>query len=230
MKQLAAVLLLLPAAALARKPQRARAGPQVDPARFFATHKGLIRIYEGRGGKTGDDEPPAGASCEVLESKPGLMKETCSMIVGRKPKPATELTYELRKDGIWNTEVRLEGKPQPVERLRVVHLGGPRQVPHGQERGRLVQGGGPQLRRLPGARRGAEAGQERGAPLYRNVRRRRRPGRRRPVGSGRRQRTLESVPERSPASCHSLAGPAGSLFDLPRGSALVSRRGVDTLA
>ena len=39
------------------------------------------------------------------------------MIVGRKPKPATELTYELRKDGIWNTEVRLEGKPQPVERL-----------------------------------------------------------------------------------------------------------------
>ena len=117
MKQLAAVLLLLPAAALARKPQRARAGPQVDPARFFATHKGLIRIYEGRGGKTGDDEPPAGASCEVLESKPGLMKETCSMIVGRKPKPATELTYELRKDGIWNTEVRLEGKPQPVERL-----------------------------------------------------------------------------------------------------------------
>ena len=117
MKQLAAVLLLLPAAALARKPQRARPGPQVDPARFFAIHKGLVRIYEGRGGKTGDDEPPAGASCEVLESKPGLMKETCSMIVGRKPKPATELTYELRKDGIWNTEVRLEGKPQPVDRL-----------------------------------------------------------------------------------------------------------------
>jgi hypothetical protein len=95
-----ALLLALPAA-------------QVDPARFFATRKGLVRIYEGRGG----GEPPAGASCEVLESKPGLMRETCSMIVGRKPRPATELTYELRKDGIWNTEVRIGGKPQPVDRL-----------------------------------------------------------------------------------------------------------------
>jgi hypothetical protein len=117
-KQLWIALLLLAPAALARKPHRGPGpGPQVDPARFFATHKGLVRIYEGRGRASGDDQPPAGASCEVLESKPGLMKETCSMIVGRKPKPATELTYELRKDGIWNTEVRLEGKPQPVERL-----------------------------------------------------------------------------------------------------------------
>jgi len=118
-KQLAVLCLLLPIAALARKPQRARhaTSPQVDPARFFATHKGLVRIYEGRGDKSSDDEPPAGASCEVLESKPGLMRETCSMIVGRKAKPSTELTYELRKDGIWNTEVRLDGKPQPVERL-----------------------------------------------------------------------------------------------------------------
>jgi hypothetical protein len=61
----------------------------------------------------------------VLESKPrdsiatGSMKESCTMIVGRKSKPATELTYELRKDGIWNTQVRAEGAPapQPVERL-----------------------------------------------------------------------------------------------------------------
>ena len=156
MKQLAAVLLLLPAAALARKPQRARAGPQVDPARFFAIHKGLVRIYEGRGGKTGDGEPPAGASCEVLESKPGRMRETCSMIVGRKPKPATELTYELRKDGIWNTEVRLEGKPQPVERLvetvaadlqlaarpQHLHQGLPRVAPAQVEREIAQQGGG----------------------------------------------------------------------------------------
>src|SRR5205814_8150559 len=79
-----------------------------------------------------------------------------------------------------------------VERGRLVEgAGGRRRAgPHGQERGRLVQGGGAQLRRLPSAQRGAETGPERGAPLYRNVRRRRRPGRRRPVGTGRRQRTL----------------------------------------
>jgi hypothetical protein len=117
-KAVALALLFAFAPAQARKPQRARhtGDPEVDPSRFFATHKGLVRIYEGRGAKQ-SDEPPAGASCEVLESKPGLMRETCSMIVGRKPRPATELTYELRKDGIWNTEVRIDGKPQLVDRL-----------------------------------------------------------------------------------------------------------------
>ena len=121
------LLLLLPAAAFARKPQRGHAAsaPGVDPSRFFATHRGLLRIYEGRGGSSDADAPPAGASCEVLDAKPrdslapGTMKESCTMIVGRKAKPSTELTYELRKDGIWNTAVKPEGagSPQPVERL-----------------------------------------------------------------------------------------------------------------
>jgi hypothetical protein len=129
-KQLALVLLLLPTLAFARKPQRPlrpkpAAGPTIDPSRFFATHPGLVRIYEGRTRTDAGDEPPAGASCEVLESKPrakdaaGSVKESCSMIVGRKAKPATELTYELRKDGIWNTQVLAAGMsaPQPVGRL-----------------------------------------------------------------------------------------------------------------
>lgn len=129
MKQVA-VLLLLPGLALARKPQRAAhpkaaAGATIDPARFFASHPGLIRIYEGRAKSDGDGEPPAGASCEVLESKPrsaaaaGSMKESCAMIVGRKARGATELTYELRNDGIWNTQVLAAGAaaPQAVGRL-----------------------------------------------------------------------------------------------------------------
>ena len=128
MRQLAVLLLLFPSLALARKPQRgSRSKPvaQLDPARFFASHPGLVRIYEGRSKADAGDEPPAGASCEVLESRPrdslapGSMKESCTMIVGRKSRPATELTYELRKDGIWNTQVRAEGTPSPlpVERL-----------------------------------------------------------------------------------------------------------------
>jgi hypothetical protein len=114
LKQLLLVALLL----AARRPVKHHAAAHVDPARFFATHPGLIRIYEGRSGG-GDDQPPAGASCEVLSSSAASVKETCSMIVGRKAKPSTELTYELRKDGIWNTQVRPEGaaSPQPVARL-----------------------------------------------------------------------------------------------------------------
>lgn len=127
--RLVALVLLLPAAALARtqpKP-RARARPAaapIDPARFFATRPGLLRIYQGRTRPEGDD-PPAGASCEVLESRPrdaaahGSVEESCSMIVGRKARPATRLTYELRPDGIWNTQLLSEGTaaPQPVKRL-----------------------------------------------------------------------------------------------------------------
>jgi len=129
-KQLLLLLLLLPALAFARKPQRPlrpkpAAGPTIDPSRFFATHPGLVRIYEGRARTDAGDEPPAGASCEVLQSMPrakdaaGSVKESCSMIVGRKAKPATELTYELRTDGIWNTQVLAAGMsaPQPVARL-----------------------------------------------------------------------------------------------------------------
>ncbi len=125
---LVAFLVLLSGAAWARKPHKAKPRPkvvaQVDPARFFATHPGLLRIYEGRTRSDSPDEPPAGASCEVLESRPrdpatpGSMKESCTMIVGRKAKPATRLTYELRKDGIWNTQVEAEGSgAQPIDRL-----------------------------------------------------------------------------------------------------------------
>ena len=132
MKQLAVLAFLLSFAALApsalaRKPQHRAAKPagaQIDPSRFFASHRGLVRIYEGRN-RPDDDDPPAGASCEVLASKPrdsgvsGEMKEACTMIVGRKAKGQTELTYELRKDGIWNTQVQAEGMaaPQAVDRL-----------------------------------------------------------------------------------------------------------------
>ena len=130
MKLVVALALLLPAVALARKPQKAKphakpAGAQIDPARFFASRPGLLRIYEGRTRPDADDEPAAGASCEVLESKArdaqsaGSMRESCTMIVGRKARPAAQLTYELRQDGIWNTQVRAEGQAsaQPVERL-----------------------------------------------------------------------------------------------------------------
>ena len=128
MKQLALLVLLLSSAALARKPHTVHAarsaGAQIDPSRFFATRPGLVRIYEGR--KRPDaDEPPAGASCEVLASRPrdpaaaGEIKESCTMIVGRKARGQTDLTYQLRKDGIWNTQVRAEGMaaPQAADRL-----------------------------------------------------------------------------------------------------------------
>ena len=127
--QLALVALLFSSAALARKPQKAHAakpaGAQIDPARFFATHPGLVRIYQGRNRPDAEDEPPAGASCEVLASKPrdaggaGEVKESCTMIVSRKAKGQTELTYQLRKDGIWNTQVQAQGMaaPQAVDRL-----------------------------------------------------------------------------------------------------------------
>ena len=133
MNQLAILALLmssaaLPPAAQARKPQHRAAKPasaQVDPSRFFASHRGLVRVYQGRNRPEADDEPPAGASCEVFTSTPrdagsaGEMKESCSMIVSRKSTGATELTYQLRKDGIWNTQVQAQGMtaPQVVDRL-----------------------------------------------------------------------------------------------------------------
>ncbi len=123
-------LLLPAAAAAARKTPRRHAppAPAIDPARFFATRPGLVRIYEGRSSskRSGDDgaAPPAGASCEVMEARPrdpatpGSMKESCTMIVGRKARGATELTYELRRDGIWNVQVKPEGaQAQPANRL-----------------------------------------------------------------------------------------------------------------
>jgi hypothetical protein len=124
--KLFAVALLVPLAALARKPPRGhhRPAPALDPARFFASRPGLVRVYEARA-PSGDAElPRAGASCEVLEAKPrdsiapGSMKESCTMIVGRKARPATQVTYELRKDGIWSVQVKTEGgQTQNMERL-----------------------------------------------------------------------------------------------------------------
>jgi hypothetical protein len=110
------LLLLAPAAALAAKKSGA------DPSHWFAARAGLLRVYEGRTAHRAADEdgdPPAGASCEVLSVQNGSVTESCTMIVARKAKPATELTYALRPDGIWNTAVKPEGASQPtaVERL-----------------------------------------------------------------------------------------------------------------
>jgi len=135
-KLLLLAAMLVPLAASARKPPRhkakARAAPAatIDPTHFFASRAGLVRIYEGRNetraANPDDDnsEPAAGASCEVLEAKPresaapGTMKEACTMIVDRKPRPSTELTYALRTDGIWNVQVKPEGgQSQEISRL-----------------------------------------------------------------------------------------------------------------
>lgn len=69
-----------------------------DPTRWFATRQGLIRVYEERANRDG---APAGISCEVTESRPGQTRELCTMIVERKPKAPTELTYELRENGVF---------------------------------------------------------------------------------------------------------------------------------
>jgi len=137
LRKLLLLLALLSLSAEARRPPPRRKGskpsssaPGVDPARFFAARPGLLRIYEGRNegraANPDDDnaEPPAGASCEVIEARPregganGSVKESCTMIVGRKSRPSTELTYALRTDGIWNVQVRPEGgQSQEVSRL-----------------------------------------------------------------------------------------------------------------
>jgi len=122
--------LLLPAASIARRPPPRKhappPAPSIDPARFFAARAGLVRIYEGRSEskREDDDLPPAGASCEVLEARPrdqasnGSVKESCTMIVGRKSRGASELTYELRRDGIWTVQVKPEGgEAQSLSRL-----------------------------------------------------------------------------------------------------------------
>jgi len=48
----------------------------------------------------------------------GSLTESCTMIVARKAKPAAELSYALRPDGIWNTAVKAEGSAsQTLRRL-----------------------------------------------------------------------------------------------------------------
>lgn len=96
-----------------------------DPSHWFASRTGLIRIYEGRA-EHDEDTPPAGASCEVLESRapdaqaPGTLREACTMIVARKARPSTELTYELRRGGIFMVRAQGEGAAQPQAMDRLV--------------------------------------------------------------------------------------------------------------
>ncbi|TMA27948.1 MAG: hypothetical protein E6J78_08250 [Deltaproteobacteria bacterium] len=92
--------LVVSSAAWARTPKH----PALDPTRWFALRAGLVRIYEGRAPSAGKDMPRAGASCEVLEAKPRerSVKESCVTIVARQARPATQITYQLRKDGIWS--------------------------------------------------------------------------------------------------------------------------------
>jgi len=119
-KRLALAVALLATAAAARKP-RAASGPSLPASRFFASRPGLVRVYEGRvAHRREDDAPAAGASCEVLESRKALLRESCTMIVGRKARPATEITYELRESGIYSVQAKTEGSDQPLSMERLV--------------------------------------------------------------------------------------------------------------
>lgn len=164
MKRLLCALALLALPAQARRPAH-RAPPKqpagkvaADPAHWFASRPGLTRVYEGRAPARKSDDaeqaPPAGASCEVLESRPadslaaGTLRETCTMIVARKAKPATELTYELRKGGIFMVRAQsaASAQPQTMERLVLpgpVRVGAAWREPQGQaELSRSVKSAG----------------------------------------------------------------------------------------
>ena len=137
-----ALALATPALARARSTRARRPAAAVgetDPAHWFATRAGLIRVYGERARaqpRHGRKKPPpaadadaeqppaAGASCEVVESRPadatapGSTRESCTMIVARMPRLATQLTYELRKSGIFMVKAQVAGKdPQTVDRL-----------------------------------------------------------------------------------------------------------------
>jgi hypothetical protein len=100
------------------------AAAALDPGRWFASRPGLIRVYESRETRASMEGPAAGASCEVLSvhrregASAGSLVESCTLIVQRKARPSAELTYALRPDGIWNTQVQPEGgAAQPLQRL-----------------------------------------------------------------------------------------------------------------
>jgi hypothetical protein len=131
---IAACAALLSAFAAGARPRiketrraKAQQAPALDPSRWFATRIGLIRVYQEKSARPADEdgEPPtaAGASCEVVESHPeddasvGKTREVCTMIVGRKRKLATALTYELRRSGIFQVRAEMGGKAQDAERL-----------------------------------------------------------------------------------------------------------------
>jgi hypothetical protein len=91
---------------------------ELDPSHWFASRPGLLRVYEDRAGHG------IGTSCEVVSGQPrdgakdGAVVESCTMIVARKAKPSTELTYALRPDGVVNVSVKAEGAAaRSVERL-----------------------------------------------------------------------------------------------------------------
>jgi hypothetical protein len=129
---LCSALCALPAAARSKNAD-AREKKEQDPARWFATRSGLIRVYQERpkpgarpaaADASGDVAPPAGASCEVVESnpregeQPARTRESCTMISGRKAKAPAALTYELRQKGIFLIRAETPGqKPAELERL-----------------------------------------------------------------------------------------------------------------
>ena len=95
-----------------------------DPARWFATRPGLIRVYERRRPtSSGDQSDLAGTSCEVVESvpaaegSPAQTVELCTIIVGKKPTPANRLTYQLRQGGIFLVKAETKGQTHPLERM-----------------------------------------------------------------------------------------------------------------
>jgi hypothetical protein len=133
----ASVALLGLSAAAGARPSFAKATRKAgkadvpsDPAHWFATRQGLLRVYQERGAdaKAADADagapPAAGASCEVVESTPkdgdasARTRESCTMISGRKPKGGAVLTYEMRDAGIYMVESKAEGHdPAKLERL-----------------------------------------------------------------------------------------------------------------
>ena len=138
---LGCALVAQPARAKPHPKPKARAAEAVqDPARWFATRTGLIRVYQERpkgsakarkaaaasAASAGDDgaPPPVGASCEVVESAPredampARTKERCTMIAARKAKAPASLSYELRPAGIFMVRAETEGqKPAVMDRL-----------------------------------------------------------------------------------------------------------------
>jgi hypothetical protein len=72
-------------------------------------------------------------------------REVCTMIVAKKPRPPTQLTYELRQNGIFRVRIEEQGKkPSTAERLL---LPGPVRVGKSWQEGalhkRVKSAGGP---------------------------------------------------------------------------------------
>ncbi len=120
--------------ARARKKRPTKAARGEDPSRWFATRAGLIRVYEVKSRSDDTSGEHAGASCEVVESVPAAegsaarTRESCTMIVGRKPKLATQLTYELRPSGIFMVKAEQAGAKKPPAALERLLLPGPLRV------------------------------------------------------------------------------------------------------